>query len=113
MHELSIVMGIIKIAEDYARVANALVIDEIELDIGTMSGIDMQSMEFAWTQATKGTKLSATIKKVNSIMAKAKCIDCETEFEIKNYYDACTVCGQHLIAIIQGKELKVKSLLVS
>ena len=101
MHELSIVMGIIKIAEDYARVANALVIDE------------MQSMEFAWTQATKGTKLSATIKKVNSIMAKAKCIDCETEFEIKNYYDACPVCGQHLIAIIQGKELKVKSLLVS
>ena len=113
MHELSIVMGIIKIAEDYAKAADAQFIDEIELDIGTLSGIDMQSMEFAWTQAIKGTMLNGTIKKVNTILAKAKCLDCEAEFEIKNYFDACPACGEHLIAIMQGKELKVKSLLVS
>ncbi|MDR3693882.1 hydrogenase maturation nickel metallochaperone HypA [Mucilaginibacter sp.] len=113
MHELSIVMGIIKIAEDHAKAADATVIDEIELDIGTMSGIDMDSMEFAWTQAIKGTMLNGTARKINSITAKAKCLDCDTEFEIKNYYDACPVCGEHLIDIVQGKELKVRSLLVS
>ncbi|BAU53508.1 hydrogenase maturation nickel metallochaperone HypA/HybF [Mucilaginibacter gotjawali] len=113
MHELSIVMGIIKIAEDHARAAEAAAIDEIELDIGTMSGIDMDSMEFAWTQAIQGTMLKDTVRKINSITAKAKCLDCDTEFEIKNYYDACPVCGEHLIEILQGKELKVRSLLVS
>jgi len=113
MHELSIVMGIIKIAEDHAKAADASVIDEIELDIGTMSGIDIDSMEFAWAQAIKGTMLKDSVRKINSILAKAKCLDCNTEFEIKNYYDACPACGEHLIDILQGQELKVRSLLVS
>lgn len=113
MHELSIVMGIIKIAEDHAVAAHATIIDEIELDIGTMSGIDMDSMDFAWIQAVKDTMLQNSTRKINRIKAKARCLDCETEFDILNYYDACPACGEHLIDIIQGKALKVKSLLVS
>ena len=113
MHELSVVMGIIKIAEDYAIAAGAHSVDEVELDIGTLSGIDMDSMDFAWKQAKKGTMLNDSVKKINSITAKAKCLDCNAEFPIKNYYDACPVCGEHLINIICGKELKVRSLLFS
>ncbi|HEY8782242.1 MAG TPA: hydrogenase maturation nickel metallochaperone HypA [Mucilaginibacter sp.] len=113
MHELSIVMSIIKIAEEQAKAAKATVIDEIELDIGTMSGIETESLEFAWNQAVKQTMLQNAVKKINRINALAKCLDCNTEFTIENYYDACPVCGEHLLDIIQGKELRVKSLLVS
>jgi len=113
MHELSIVMGIIEIAEQQANAANASVIDEIELDIGTMSGIEMDALEFAWTEAVKRTMLQDAVKKINRIAAKAKCMDCDTEFAIEKYYDACPVCGEHLLNIIQGKELRVKSLVVS
>lgn len=113
MHELSIVMSIIKIAEQQARTAEASVIDEIELDIGTMSGVEMEALDFAWQQAVKQTMLQHSVKKINSIQAKAKCLDCDTEFAIEKYYDACPVCGEHLLHIIQGKELRVKSLLVS
>ena len=113
MHELSIVMGIIEIAERQANAANATVVDEVELDIGTLSGIEMGALEFAWKQAVRETMLEHAVKKINRIAAKAKCVDCDTEFAIENYYDACPVCGEHLINIIQGKELRVKTLLVS
>ena len=113
MHELSVVMGIIKIAEQQANAANALVIEEIELDIGTMSGIEIGALEFAWTQAVKQTMLQNSVKKINRITARARCLDCDAEFDIENYYDACPACGQHLLNILQGKELRVKSLLVS
>ena len=113
MHELSIVMSIIQIAEQQAKAANARLIDEIELDIGTMSGIDMESMDFSWEQAVKQTMLQNAVRKINSIEAKAKCLDCDTEFAIEKYYDACPVCGEHLLDILQGKELRVKSLTVS
>ena len=89
MHELSIVMSIIKIAEEQAKAAKATVIDEIELDIGTMSGIQTESLEFAWNQAVKQTMLQNAVKKINRINALAKCLDCNTEFTIENYYDAC------------------------
>jgi len=113
MHELSIVMSIIKIAEQQANAANATVIEEIELDIGTLSGIEMGALDFAWDQAVNQTMLQDSIKKVNRINAKAICMDCNTEFVIEAYYDSCPVCNGHLLDIIQGKELRVKSILVS
>ena len=113
MHELSVVMEIIEIAERQARAANAAVIDEIELDIGTLSGVEMEALDFAWSQAVKQTMLQHTARKINRITALAKCMDCDTEFTIEKYYDACPVCGEHLLDIIKGKELRVKTLLVS
>ena len=113
MHELSIVMGIIEIAEQQARAASATVIEEIELDIGQLSGIDMDAFYFAWKQAIKQTVLQYAVAKINRITAKAKCLDCDTEFAIERYDDACPVCGQYLLDIINGKELRVKSLLIS
>lgn len=113
MHELSIVMSIIDIARQQTADADATIVDEIELDIGTLSGIEMDSFEFAWKQAVKDSVLENAVRTINRIEAKAQCLDCNAEFAILNYYDACPVCGEHLLDILQGKELKVKSLIVS
>jgi hydrogenase nickel incorporation protein HypA/HybF len=113
MHELSIVMGIIEIAEQQARQEQASVIDEIEMDIGCLSTIEMNAFEFAWSQGVKQTILEGTVKKINRIKGKAQCVDCDAIFNIENLYDACPECGQHLLTILEGKELRVKSLVVS
>jgi hydrogenase nickel incorporation protein HypA/HybF len=113
MHELSIVMSIVDIAEQQARQANATVVEEIELDIGMLSGIEFNALEFAWNEGVKKTVLENAVKKINKIEASADCSDCRISFSIQNYYDACPVCGSHLINITRGKELKVRSLVVS
>lgn len=113
MHELSIVMSIVDIAWQQAQQAHATTIDEIELDIGALSGIELEALEFAWKEGVRQTLLEHAVKRVNCIKGKAKCMDCEAEFDIRNYYDACPVCNGHFIHIIQGKELRVKSLVVS
>jgi hydrogenase nickel incorporation protein HypA/HybF len=113
MHELSIVMSIIDIAERQASQANASVIDEIELDIGTLSGIEFDALDFAWTEAVRKTILENAVRKINRIEASADCIDCGISFSIQHYYDPCPVCGGHLINITRGKEMRVKSLVVS
>jgi hydrogenase nickel incorporation protein HypA/HybF len=113
MHELSIVMGIVDIAEQEAAKADAAIIEEIEIDIGCLSTIEMNAFEFAWQQAVKQTVLEKTVKKINRIKGKAICLDCDASFALENLYDACPVCKRHLIQIIEGKELRVKSLIVS
>lgn len=47
MHELSVVMSIIKTAEDEARKNNAIGIEEIELDIGELSRVEITAFDFA------------------------------------------------------------------
>jgi len=110
MHELSIAMSIIEIAEENAKNANASVISEIELDIGTQSGVVMEALEFALESATKETMLENAEIKINTISAKSICPKCNNEFYIDDIYTPCGECGNPFCDIIQGKELKVKSL---
>jgi len=110
MHEMSIALGIIKIASDEAKKANISAFSAIDLEIGTLAGIEFDSLDFVWEAAIKDTVLEKAKKRINKIHAKAKCADCNHEFPIKYIYDSCPKCGSFLKIILQGKELRVKSL---
>ena len=113
MHELSVAMGIVKIAENETKKANARIVESIELEIGTLAGIEFEALDFVWPSAVKDTVLEHAIKKTTIIQGKAKCVDCDTVFDIDHYYDACPTCNSFLKGILKGKELRVKALEVS
>ncbi|MCA0132282.1 hydrogenase maturation nickel metallochaperone HypA [Winogradskyella alexanderae] len=113
MHELSIAMSIVRIAENEATKANASKVDLIELEIGTLAGIEFEALDFVWPSAVKDTKLEHAEKKINKINGEAKCNDCHTVFPIDDIIDNCPKCGSFSKTIIKGKELLVKSLEVS
>jgi len=112
MHELSIVMGIVDIAEAEVAKAGAKEVEVIELDIGELSGIEPEALDFAWKSAIDGTVLEKAERKINYIKARAKCSKCGKDFKINALYDACPECNCYLKDIYQGKELRVKSLTV-
>lgn len=113
MHELSIVMSIVDIAEEQVRKAGARKVDRIDLDIGTLAGVEMDALEFAWSEGVKNTVLAGARRNIHRIKAKARCGDCGREYEIEQLFDPCPFCGEFLNELIQGKELRVKSLTVS
>lgn len=112
MHELSIAMSIIEIAEENAKRENAAVITEIELDIGTQSGVVLDALDFAMQSAVQGTMLEKARVKINSIAARASCTKCQHEFYVEDIFTPCPECGNPFCEIIQGRELRVKSLKV-
>ena len=113
MHELSIVMGIVSIAEKEAENAGAKEIERIELEIGTLAGIDLKALDFVWESAVMGTKLEDAERHIELIEGRAICSDCERDFKIENYYDPCPYCNSYLKIINSGKELRIKALEVS
>ncbi|OYU94668.1 MAG: hydrogenase maturation nickel metallochaperone HypA [Bacteroidetes bacterium B1(2017)] len=113
MHELSLVMSIIDIAQQHALDADAHLIEEIELDIGTLSSVEMDAFDFAWSQAVKNTLLAGAIRKINRIEGKGTCLDCDAQISLQQVYDVCPQCGSHFINVLSGKEFRVKTLLVS
>lgn len=112
MHEFSIAMNIIEIAEAEAAKANATAINELILDIGTMSGIEFYALDTAMEMAVKNTMLENARIDVHKIQAKARCTDCRIEFKINNIYDACPECKSLYHDLLSGKELQIKSLVV-
>lgn len=112
MHELSIVMGIVEIAGECTDREQASVVEEIVLDIGVLTTVDMDAFEFAWKQAVRNTVLAQSRKVVNRLPGRALCLTCDQEFELQHVYDPCPACGGHMITVTGGKELRVKSLVV-
>ena len=112
MHEFSIAVSIVEIAEAEAQKANAVKIKELVLDIGTVSGIEFYALDTALEIAVKNTMLEKAALKINKIQARAKCTECGHVFEISQVYDPCSKCGNLYHELLSGKELQIKSIIV-
>ena len=80
MHELSIAMSIVEIAEKEFEKSRASKVTEIELEIGQLAGIEYEALEFAMQMAVKNTILENAILKVEKPKGLAFCNDCSLEF---------------------------------
>ena len=112
MHELSVAQNIIEIVTDFAKKNHAKRVMEVVLDIGAVSGVVPDNLEFAWEVSAKNTIAENALIKINYIEAKAVCLDCKKEFNLDDIYSICEYCLSTRYDIIQGKELKVKSIII-
>ena len=112
MHELSIAMSIVEIASRQAKAASAHAVSRVDLDIGTMSGIEFESLEFALTMAVKDTLLEGTEFRINRIDPLCQCLSCNHLYTPDGVFSQCPECKAFDTELIKGKELQIKSLLV-
>lgn len=111
MHELSVALSVVEMATREMKKNKANGIISIELEIGKLSGVQLDSLEFAWPIAIKGTALEQAERKIHVIPGKGVCKSCNTEFELEQLFDPCPNCGEFLISLLSGRELKLKSLI--
>ncbi|MCG8484240.1 MAG: hydrogenase maturation nickel metallochaperone HypA [Clostridia bacterium] len=110
MHELSIATNIVEIAEEEAIKAKKSTISEIDIEIGSMSGVIIEALEFAMEEAVKkGVAQNAKIN-FKELMARANCEKCFHQFEVDDFFAVCPKCGSFETNIISGKDLKIRKI---
>ena len=110
MHEFSIALNIVEIAEKSAKENHATKINEVEIEVGEVSGVIHEALEMALQSAVNGTMLEKAKLVIHNIKAKAICNQCKKEFKPDNLVTVCPVCGSFGIDILKGKEMRVKSI---
>lgn len=113
MHELSIATSIVKTAEKEVRENGGEKVLEIFLEIGKLSGVELQSLRFIWELCTNETVLQNSKLTITEPEGIAQCGECETEFALEKIYDSCPKCNSPFKNIISGKELKIKKLIIN
>lgn len=113
MHELSIATSIVKTAEKEVQDNGGEKVLEIHLEIGQLSGVEIQSLQFVWELSAKGTVLQDSKIIIFEPEGRAKCAECETEYTLEKIYDSCPKCNSPFKNIISGKELKIKKLIIN
>lgn len=110
MHELSIVLSIVETAEEESRKHHARAVEQIDLEIGDLAGVDDHALQFAWEVGVKNTVLEKAKYEIHKVKGWAQCINCDCEFELKELFNPCPLCGEYLVSILRGKEMKIKSI---
>ena len=112
MHELSIAQSIVELAEEVALRERANAIQSIDIEVGTLSGIVMEALEFALEITIKNTKLECAQINYLKKTGKANCYECNFQFENNDLLTFCPKCKQANFKITDGKQLRIKSLTV-
>ncbi|GFO53639.1 putative hydrogenase nickel incorporation protein HypA [Geomonas sp. Red276] len=107
MHEMSITQSIVEICEENAGGRRVLAVC---LEIGELSNIVPESVEFCFEACTKGTLLDGAKLEIDRIPGRARCHQCDADFPVAAYYDPCPSCGGYQVEVVSGEELRVKEL---
>jgi len=110
MHEFSIAVNVIDIVEENTKKADAKMVSRVDIEVGQFSGILIDALELALQQAKQNSMAKDANFVIIEIQGRLKCQDCNHEFLAENIFTPCPKCGSYLLDIIQGKELRVKSI---
>lgn len=105
MHELSLTQSIVELAVTHANRAGARVIRSITLEIGDLSGVMAEAVEFAFDVCSKGTLVEGARLEIRRIKGRGRCLDCDKEAEMDSLTYTCPHCGSLALETIRGKEM--------
>lgn len=107
MHELSITQGIIEICENHAGGRRILA---IEVEIGELSSVVPDAVEFCFEACSLGTLLEGARLLIRRIPGRGRCHKCGADVGLSTLYDACPSCGGYEIAVTAGEEMRVREI---
>ena len=110
IHEAGIAANIIEIAQKTAEEHNLKAIRQIEIEIGDISGVQIDALEFALDALKSGTILENSVFSFLQVPILLFCRDCENEYAADIDDLICPGCMHANFNVMQGKEMVVKAI---
>lgn len=112
MHEVSMMQNTLDIAIAQARQNGATKIERLTMNIGELSGVIPEALEFAFEVLIRGTIAENAQLEIKTIPVVCYCQECDRHFQPNNYIYECPECQRISTNIIHGRELELVSLVV-
>jgi hydrogenase nickel incorporation protein HypA/HybF len=113
MHELSIAMSIVELAEEEAE-RRCVHVDAVHLRLGALSGVVKDALLSCYEMACENTPLQNSRLVVEEVSVVIFCPTCLAQRPLSSVQlFCCPECGTLCSEIVQGKELEVVALEIS
>jgi hydrogenase nickel incorporation protein HypA/HybF len=111
MHELSIAMSIIELAEEESQRRGGLDVKTVHIRLGALAGVVKDALLFSYEVAREQSALAHSELVIQEIPAVVYCSLCDARRPLRSpnwFY--CPVCGSLATEVVQGKELELVAL---
>lgn len=107
MHEVGITQNLIEIAERNAVAQGAQKVLSMTVEIGALSGVIPEAVEFAFEACAKGPLFASASLEIRRIAGRGRCRQCGAECEMDQFSLACPACDAFALEVLQGEELRL------
>jgi hydrogenase nickel incorporation protein HypA/HybF len=113
MHELSIAAHVVETLEtDLADKPGKIL--AVRLDVGVLSGVVPDALQFAWDVACDGTRFAGSELQIREIQAAVHCGKCDAVRTLPSIDRMrCPECGEWTPEVISGRELQIRAVEMS
>jgi hydrogenase nickel incorporation protein HypA/HybF len=110
MHELSIAMSIVDMAQEEAE-RRGVMIDAVHLELGPLSGVVADALLFSYEMACSGTRLEGSRLVIKDVAIEVYCPSCKVQRVLPSMqWFCCPECGTPTPSVIHGRELAITAL---
>jgi hydrogenase nickel incorporation protein HypA/HybF len=110
MHEMSLTESVVDILAEEGRRQGFSRVRKVWLEIGVLSGVEPEAMEFCFDVVTRGTLAEGASLEIVRTPGQGWCLDCEKSVALTERFGACPDCGGGRVQMTAGDEMRVKEL---
>lgn len=110
MHELGVVIEVVKNVENFAKKNELTKINALVLQIGELSSMIPRYIESCYPAAVDGTILQDTKLEIEILPGNAICKNCNKVFNIIENKGICPNCESKDLQVLCGKEFMIKEI---
>lgn len=111
MHELSIAMSIVEMAEEESDRHGGARVSAVHLKLGALSGVVKDALLSSYELACEGTRLQGSRLLIEDVPTVAHCAQCNEPRALQSLqWFVCPQCGSPVSKVLQGRELEVVAL---
>ena len=111
MHELSIAMSIVEMAQEESEKRCGAQVKTVHLKLGALSGVVKEALLSAYEMAIEDTPLLGSRLIIEEVPVVVFCPRCQVQRPLHSVQlFCCAECGTPTSEIMQGKELEVVAL---
>jgi len=110
MHELGLMQNIVDTIQDYVKENNVEKVAKVILEIGGLSGVVPEALEFCFGLCAKGTVIEGAELAIERVAAVGRCVKCGAEFDLVMHDFLCPDCKEGKWDLVSGRELIIKGL---
>ena len=107
MHELSLAQSIVDLIQEHVPPERLAAVRVVHVDIGRLSGVVADSLDFCFTALVEGTLLQDSSLALNTIPLRLACRDCRDTFDSERDIFHCPSCDGSRTTVVSGMELRV------
>lgn len=110
---MSLAEGVLQLIEDAARQQEFSKVTTVWLEIGQLSGVEVEAMKFCFDAVTRDSIADSARLEIIALPGTAWCMECSMSVPMTEVFGECPQCGSYRLQVTGGTEMRVKELEVA